>query len=288
MERLELDDVELTYEARGQGDRVVLIHSSSFVSWYSPLVENLPDFSVLRYRRRLRYDSTSGFRPLTVSDDAGICSSLMEHVDWPTAHVVGHSYGALVALELAKERRSRVRSVALLEPAARGVSSSERVVAALQPVIDAYRTGDREAAVDGFLRTVGGDDYRAALDRLLPEAFGEAVAEADLFFQVEMPAVGQWSFGPADAKRITQPVLNVIGAESVPRFVEGGQLVQSWFPQAERFVLPNAGHLLMLQNPAAMAQGLRDFFMRHPIVGLGPQAGPADVTRGTPVRGRSA
>jgi pimeloyl-ACP methyl ester carboxylesterase len=72
---------------------------------------------------------------------------------------VGHSYGALVALELAKDWPACVRSVSLLEPAAPGVSSSEHVVAALQPVIAAYRAGDREAAVDGFLKTVGGDDY---------------------------------------------------------------------------------------------------------------------------------
>ena len=55
--------------------------------------------------------------------------------------------------------------MALLEPAARGVSGSEQVAAALAPVIGAYRSGDRAGAVDGFLRHVCGEDYRAALDR---------------------------------------------------------------------------------------------------------------------------
>ena len=115
----------------------------------------------------------------------------------------------------------RVGSVALLEPAARGISSSEQVVAALQPVIAAYRSGDTAEAVDGFLRHVCGDGYRATLERAVPGAFDEALDEADLFFQAEMPAVQQWSFGPDDAERVTQPVLNVLGAESAPRFVEG-------------------------------------------------------------------
>jgi hypothetical protein len=53
MDRLRFDDVELTYERRGRGDRIVLVHASPFVSWYGPLIEQLTDFSTLRYRRRL-------------------------------------------------------------------------------------------------------------------------------------------------------------------------------------------------------------------------------------------
>ena len=223
----------------------------------------------MRYRRRLRASGGVGYRPLTAAEDAAICARLMDHVGWATAHVVGHSYGALVALQMAIDFPERVASVSLLEPALRGVASSEQVAAALQPVIMAYRSGDTTGAVDGFLRHVCGDGYRELLEGVLPDAFGEAVDEADLFFQAEMAAVQQWTFGPHDAERIAQPVLNVLGAESAPRFVEGSHLVQSWFPQAERLSVPEAGHLLMVQNPTALAQGLDDFFSNHPIGALG-------------------
>jgi pimeloyl-ACP methyl ester carboxylesterase len=196
----------------------------------------------------------------------------MEHVGWPAAHIVGHSYGALVALQLAVDAPRRVGSVALLEPAARGISSSAAVAAALQPVIEAYRAGDTAAAIDGFLRHVCGADYRDPLERAIPGAFAEALAEADLFFQAEMPAVSQFAFGPDDASRLTQPVLNVVGADSVARFVEGSALVQTWFPHAERLTVPAAGHLLMVQNPAALAQGLTDYLGRHPLNSHGPVA----------------
>jgi pimeloyl-ACP methyl ester carboxylesterase len=260
MERLAFDDVELTYELREGGDRIVLVHASPFVSWYVPLVEQLTGFSTLRYRRRLATSGDGTYRPLTVAEDAAICATLMDHVGWRAAHVVGHSYGALVALQLAIDAPEQVRSVALLEPAARGISSSEQVAAALAPVFAAYRSGDKVGAVDRFLRHACGDGYRAVLDRAIPGAFGEALGEADLFFQGEMPAVQQWSFGPGDAERVTQPVLNVLGAQSVPRFVEGSELIQSWFPQAERLSVPDAGHLMMVQNAAGLARGLSDFF----------------------------
>jgi pimeloyl-ACP methyl ester carboxylesterase len=92
------------------------------------------------------------------------------------------------------------------------------------------------------------------------EGFGEALDEADLFFQAEMPAVQGWSFGPADAAGVTQPVLNVLGARSVPRFVEGSELIRSWFPQAERLSVPDAGHMLMLQNAAGLRMASGTFF----------------------------
>ena len=264
MDRFDVDDVSLTYELRDGAERVLLVHANAFVSWYRPLLEQLPGIATLSYRRRLLPSDGDRYRPLTVAEDAAVCARLMDHVGWPTAHVVGHSYGALVALQLAIDAPSRVRSVALLEPAARGISSSEQIVAALQPVFAAYKAGDKSGAVDTFLSHVCGDGYRGVLDSVVPGAFDEAVDEADLFFQAEMAAVQQWSFGPDDAKRVTQPVLNVRGANSVPRFVQGSELVQSWFPHAERLTVPDAGHLLMVANPTAVAHGLIEFFLRHP------------------------
>ena len=273
MDRLDFDDIEVTYRLDGNGERVVLVHASPFVSWYGPLVEQLADFATLRYRRRLQRAEGGGYRPLTVAEDAAIRARLMDHVGWPTAHVLGHSYGALVALQSAMTTPQRVASVALLEPAARGISSSAQVMAALQPVIAAYRSGDTARAVDGFLRHVCGEDYRAVLEAVIPGAFDEALAEADLFFQAEMAAVQQWSFDAPDAQRITQPVLNVLGELSAERFVDGSALVQSWFPEAERLSVPGAGHLLMVQNATALADGLRSFYSRHPIGLTGDRIG---------------
>ena len=269
MERFELDDVEVTYRVQGAGDPVVFVHASAFASWYGPLLERLPDLSTLWYRRRLDRSVDGRYRPLTVAEDAAICGRLMDRVGWDRAHIVGHSYGALVGLQLALDAPERVRSVALLEPAARGVSSAATVVAALQPVIAAYRSGDTAGAVDAFLRHVCGDGYREPLERVAPGAFAEAVAEADLFFQAEMPAVQQWTFGPTEAGRIDQPILNVLGARAAR---SASSTPARWCSRGsrtrERLIVPDAGHLLMVENPEALAQGLRAHCVQHPLDGM--------------------
>ena len=43
MERMEFDDVEVTFRIQGSGERIVLVHASAFVSWYDPLIERLTD-----------------------------------------------------------------------------------------------------------------------------------------------------------------------------------------------------------------------------------------------------
>jgi pimeloyl-ACP methyl ester carboxylesterase len=260
MDRVQIDGTEVAYHVEGEGEPVMLLHSTAFEPWYEPLARKLGDFSVLRYTRQPPRTGSGGYAPLSLAGDAATCVRLLDHLGWASAHAVGHSYGALLALQLARDAGSRLRSLALLEPAIRDVPSAPEVLASLAPAIAAYRRGDNQAAVDGFLQSVAGADYRTHLDRALPGALDTSIGRADLFFQAEMPVVQHWTYGPADAQDVSQPVLNVVGELSVPRFAEGADLVQSWFPHAERYVLPRAGHLLMVQNAPDLAQRLSQFF----------------------------
>lgn len=260
MDRFNVDGLELAYELNGEGQPVVLIHAAAFTPWYQPLVERMPQYSTLRYTRNPTRADSGGLSPLTLSADAGACAKLLAHIGWPAAHVVGHSYGALVALRLAQESPGVVRSLALLEPAIREIPSAEQVRVAMAPVMAAYRAGDKETAIDLFLQHVCGADYRQSLDTRLPDSFRVSVEYADVFFQVEIPVVQEWSLGSGP---IHQPVLNVLGSRSERRFVEGAELLQAWLPHAERFTLPDAGHLLQVENPAGLATKLGEFFDRH-------------------------
>jgi pimeloyl-ACP methyl ester carboxylesterase len=114
-------------------------------------------------------------------------------------------------------RPEMVQPLALLEPAmpvppAKGQPPAVRSGVAI--AAELYRAGDKTSAVDSFMRAVAGPDYRAVVDRVLPQAFEQGVADADMFFGQELPAVQQWSFVEADAARIVQPALIVIGAKS--------------------------------------------------------------------------
>jgi pimeloyl-ACP methyl ester carboxylesterase len=185
-----------------------------------------------------------------------------------SAHVVGHSSGGVIALRLALDAPEVVHSLVLLEPALLDVPSAALVTEALGPALERYGAGDKEGAADGFLRWAIGSDYRTWLDRLIPGAFQQLVADADTFFGVELPSMQEWRFAREDARRITQPVLGVLGAESAsiwPGWNEVQERLREWLPQTEPFVLAGANHALEERNPRGAAEPIAPFLARHPM-----------------------
>src|SRR5262245_2131953 len=193
----------------------------------------------------------------------------MRHLGIERAHVVGHSSSANIALQLALDASDAAHTLALLEPALMNVPSAQTSREFVATAIQSYHAGDSAGAVDIFLQGVCGPGYRDVLELELPGSFDQYVADAGTFFGKELPALLQWSFTREDASRITQPALAVIGEKSKevsPIWGERQELLLTWLPNVEPFVLSNAGHLLQVQNPRGMAEGLAAFFTRHPIL----------------------
>ena len=268
MQRAAVDGLELEYELRGSGEPVVLIHWGVCAAWGEPLMEPLAErHRVLRYHRAGFAGSGRIEGAISIADHAAHCAALMRRLGIARAHVAGHSSSAVIALQLALDFPDAVRTLALMEPA-RPVpptpDQAEFVREFVVPAIERYRAGDRAGAVDTFARGVFGPDYRDPLERGLPGAFEQAVADADAFFRQELPALQQWSFTEADARRIGRPTLAVGGERTSPTFPGRLRLLASWLRDVESFELPGATHLLHVQDPGGMAEALLSFFGRHP------------------------
>ena len=271
MNRARIDGKVLEYEVRGAGEPVVLVHGAHLADAFAPLLAEpalTERYRLISYHRHGFAGSTHAEVPLSIAQQAADCRALMDHLGVRRAHVAGHSYGGAIGLQLALDYPDMVHSLALLEPALMIVPSTPQFVEAIGPAMQTYEAGDKTGAVDRFLQIVVGPEYRSVLDRVLPGAFEQAVADADTFWRFEDPALDEWSFTQAEAGRITQPVLAVLGADSHtlwPGWVEIHDLVQDWLPQSEAFVLEGATHGLQMMNPQGMAAGLAGFFARHPM-----------------------
>jgi pimeloyl-ACP methyl ester carboxylesterase len=276
MERVAVEPgVELEYSVHGQGEPVLLVHAGLFTEWFRPLLEE-PALAA-RHRlisfHRVGYAGSSRVAgSVDIGRQAAHARALMRHLGVERAHVVGHSSGGNIALQLALEAPEHVQSLAILEAALPVGGGADRLLAtrqaAMASILERFRAGDKAAAIDGFMRMVSGPAYRTTFDRALPGAFDRGVADADTFFGQELPAVQRWQLARADARRITQPVLAVVGGKSLelsPIWHERQQMLLSWLPNAEGFVLPGATHLLQLEKPHEMATALAWFFARHPI-----------------------
>jgi pimeloyl-ACP methyl ester carboxylesterase len=266
MNRAELDGITLEYEEHGSGEPVVFIHGALMGDTYRPLMREpaMKNYRFMGYNRRGYAGSSPPGGALSVADHAADCLALMRKLDAVPAHVVGHSSGAIIGIQLALDAPDAVRSLTLLEPALLDVPSGEALFGLLGPSVGINEAGDKAGAVDSFLGAVCGKDYRRVIDKQITGAFGQATADADAFFTNEFPAIGEWQFTKEDAARITQPVLSVVGANTdasigLPTYTEIHERVLDWFPNTKPFVLPKAAHLLQVENPHDMAEGLATF-----------------------------
>ena len=72
---------------------------------------------------------------------------------------------------------------------------------------------------------------------------------AEPTFEIDI-GFADWNFGEAEALRVTQPALVVLGGNSPnlhPRFKETYRLLE-WLPNAEGLVIPGATHFLHLES----------------------------------------
>src|SRR5262249_21381273 len=119
MKQLAVDGVEIAYLDEGKGPIVIAGHcsSASHKEWL-PLIKELksdwrvlaPDF--IGYGQSQPWPATT---PFSTEADVAVLLAVAKKARGPL-HLLGHSYGAALALEAARTLGSRVKSLTLIEP----------------------------------------------------------------------------------------------------------------------------------------------------------------------------
>jgi pimeloyl-ACP methyl ester carboxylesterase len=199
--------------------------------------------------------------------EAADCRAVLRFLGVERAHCVGQSYGGVVLLQMALDFPDAVHSLALLEPglpAILGKSQAFTEMVGKQAAL--YGSGDKAGAIETLAREVAGADFHAVFDRTLaPGHFERWVTDADTMYQFDLPALQQWQFTREDAVRISQPVLNLSGANTKPYFKDVYETIREWLPNAEHAELADATHCMLQTNPKGAAERLVSFFSRHPM-----------------------
>ena len=269
MQLTKINGVSLEIRDQGSGEPIVFVHGSmgdecaAIVS--EPALAN--HYRIIDYHRRGYGDSECPEVPVSLQQQSADCRALLQHLGIERAHFVCQSYGAVILLQIAIDAPDAVHSLALLEPPLPSVIFNSPAFSALAAKITPlYESGDKINALDTFGREVAGTDYREVFNQTLPPGnFERWVADADTVFQSDMAALPSWQFTREDAARITQPVLNMMGANTQPYFREIHETLRSWLPHAENYVLPNATHAMLQTNPKGAAERLASFFSSHQL-----------------------
>jgi len=256
MARVEIHGNSIEYVDEGSGELVVLLHSSgsSGAQWRA-LVERLRS----RYRviapDLLGYGATanwSGRGAFCLGHEAAIVRGLLDRLDEP-AHLVGHSYGGAVALNIARQQDHLLRSLTLIEPVAFHLlrDGDETDAAALLEISE----------VAGMVaRSLACGDYRGGLGRFtdywsgpgawsaIPSAKRDALASRlgkvalDFYSTINEPA------GLDDMRAIDVPTLIVQGARTTPPTRRICQQLARVMSDVDMRIVDGAGHMLPLTH----------------------------------------
>ena len=191
----------------------------------------------------------------TVPEMADWVARLLDAAKLESASVVGHSMGALVALECAARQPERIRAIALV-----GTTYPMKVTDAL---LDAARENRREAY---DMLTVWGHAPQVAVGANPSPGmwmYGDALARlarlAPGVLYNDLQACHEYAGGEAAAGKLKCPVLFVLGRRDQMTPAKGALAFARKVPDARVLQLDGSGHALMAETPDAVLDALAAF-----------------------------
>jgi pimeloyl-ACP methyl ester carboxylesterase len=202
-------------------------------------------------------------RPFTLADEAAALEALLPPAG--PLHLVGHSYGAAVALRLAAGHRARVRSMALYEPAVWGTLTALRPGEPGTLEIEAVRddtsrliaAGELEAASERFVDYWAGAGAWAATPLERRPRLMDAVA--GLRHGWHATFLERWTMDALRALDI--PCLLLTGTRSTSAARLGLRLLSESLPRATVLEFEGLDHLGPMSHPQLVDPAIQAFLL---------------------------
>jgi len=287
MPHLSTDDgVRLYYEEAGSGAPVVFVHefAGDHRSWE-------PQVRYFSRRYRCIAFNARGWPPSEVPENvarysqARACDdirSILDGLSIDKAHIVGLSMGGLATLHFGLTYPSRARSL-LVAGAGYGSEPGEREKFREEAVVIAAKL--EKEGMAAFAEAYAHGPTRVQFENKDPRGFAEfkamlaghsakGAANTQLGVQRERPSIFDLEDKLA-ACRV--PMLVVTGDEDWPCLLPG-VFIKRTCPTAGLLVIPNSGHAVNIEEPAAFNAALADF-LAQVDAGRWPIRDPRAVSR---------
>ena len=252
------DGTSIAFDCGGRGPSLLLIHGTSAdrtTTWRlvrAPLEER---FTVCVMDRRGRGDSSDA-ADYALDHEAEDVLAVVHALE-PPVYVLGHSFGALCAIEAAR-RTGRIDRLVLYEgvPLTGASQYPAGAIPQMQRQLDA---GDPEGALITLLRDVAGMPD-ADIDQLRAQAgaWPRRVANAPTIVR-EVRADSAYVFDPSRFAGMTTPTLLLVGDASPPRELEHARGVSAALADSRVVILKGQAHTAMHSAPDLFVREVVEF-----------------------------
>jgi len=255
---------QIAYGAEGQGPPLVLVHGTPWSSFnWRHLIPSLAQHWTVYFYDLLGYGQSEQREGQDVSLQVQnrVLAGLLDHWQLDTPHIIGHDFGGATVLRTYLLEQRDFQQIVLVDPVAVAPWGSPFFAhvrthqAAFQGVPDYIHEAMVAAYVRGAMHNPMPDETLQGILRpwqgeIGRPAFYRQIAQADQRFTDEIE--------PLYAK-ITRPVLIVWGEADTWLPIDRGRQLQQQIPHAQWVSIPNAGHLVQEDAPAALLAAMQAF-----------------------------
>ncbi len=266
----QINGIRLYRELTGEsGEPLVMVHGSwvDHHDWDEVVPLLSRSYRVLTYDRRGHSQSERPASPDSVHDDVADLAALIDALDLVPAHLVGNSFGGVIALRLAMERPDLVRSLNLHEPPLLSLLADDPQGQAMLQAI-----GQRFAEIEKLLeagdmaggarRFAEGVVFGEGAWQRLPPPLRETITFNAPTFLDEQRDPDAFAIDPERLRGVSRPVLLTFGGQSPPFLPLIVAKLADALPQAEQKTFPEASHIPHITAPEQFASTVTAFITR--------------------------
>lgn len=256
-----VNGVELFWEQAGEGPPVVLVHGSwgDHNNWRAVVPALSRSFRVITYDRRGHSQSERPTAQGSIEEDVDDLAALVRTAAMAPAHIVGNSFGAIIALRAAMRHPDIFASLAVHEPPLFGLLPAADTAGLRQrfeQVAVLLRRGDYRGGAEQFVETVAfGPGTWAHLAPAQQETF---VFNAPTFLD-ELQEPTALTINLSQLAAFDGRTLLSKGTASPPLFGPALDRVADALPHHKLHTFAGAGHVPHATHPADYVRVVSDF-----------------------------
>src|SRR6266446_497304 len=247
---------EIEYDVRGKGPAVLFFHAFplGLFMWDAQAEALAPTHQVIRFDARGFGGSPPGSSLLTMERIADDGAALLDHLGVGQAVVGGCSMGGYAAFAFVRRHRDRLKGLVLQDT--RAGADSEETRKGRATLAEKVRREGAVAAAESFLPRLLGETTHTERPEVVARIRQRILATSP---QGIADALAGRADSLATLREVRVPTLVVCGAEDVLTPVAESEAIHKGVAGSRLEVIPGAGHLANLENPAAYDAALLSF-----------------------------
>ena len=271
--------IDIHYAEEGSGSTLVFVHGGmgDWSSWAPQWAAFTPHFRCITYSRRYSSpnQNTIDSRSHSAIAEAEDLSALLDRWQAAPAVLIGTSYGAFTALQLALAHPGKVRALALTEPpvlpfADRSEGGRDARLRfqrqVLDPAAEAFAAGESELAVRLLTEGINGSGPG---ESSTPAGRERRMRNAEAMRALSLSSEPYPSLDEEALRQLNAPTLLLYGDRTLEVHRATTMALSRLMPQAQLLEVPDSGHGIHRDNPAVFNSVVLDFLQRD-VSSLGP------------------